>query len=221
MNTRQRFGLAALLVVLSAAAGILAWPDLPAEMATHWNAAGTPDDTMPKPVAISLLPSVSALLLGLLAVLPRADPMGENVEAFRAAYDWFAVLLAGVLGVVHVGVVAYNLGYRFPFVSLVLVAVAGLLYVAGLVLERTRPNWIVGIRTPWTLASGRVWDRTHALGAPLFKLTALSTLLGAVFPEYAVVLLLGPLLITLAVTIGYSYWLYQRLEGDGDDAEPE
>lgn len=221
MTTRQRFGLAALLVALSAAAGALAWPDLPAEMATHWNAAGEPDDTMPKLLAISLLPGITAILLGLLAVLPRADPMGENVEAFRAAYDWFAVLLAGVLGVINVGVVAYNLGYRFPFVSLVLVAVAGLLYVAGMVLERTRPNWIVGIRTPWTLASGRVWDRTHALGAPLFKLTALSTLLGAVFSEYALILTLGPLLVTSVVTIGYSYWLYERLESGGDDAETE
>jgi len=214
VNSRQRFGLAGAVVALATAVGLLAAPDLPAEMAIHWNAAGEPDDWLPKAIALALLPGLTALLLGVLYVLPGRTSESEGVASFRPTYDWFVVGLAATLSVVHVGVVAYNLGYRFPFLSLVLVAVAGLLYAAGVVLGRTRPNWIVGIRTPWTLASERVWERTHAVGAPLFKLTALSVLLGAVFPEYALVLLLGPLLTTVVVTFGYSYWLYQRLEAD-------
>lgn len=215
MNTPQRFGVAGAVVVTSAAVGVATAPALPAEVATHWNAAGQPDGTLPRAAALGLLPGLSAVLLGLLYVLPRVDPLGENVAAFRAAYDWFAVALAGTLSVVHVGVVAYNLGYRFPFVSLVLVAVAGLLYAAGVVLDRAEQNWFVGVRTPWTLASEEVWDRTHGVAAPLFKLTALSTLLGAAFPRYGVVLLLGPVLATGLGTVAYSYWLYHRLEGEG------
>lgn len=215
MNSRQRFGLAGAVVALAAAVGLLAAPDLPAEMATHWNAAGEPDATLPKAIALALLPGLTAVLLGVLYALPDRTP-GE-VASFRPTYDWFVVGLAATLSVVHVGVVAYNLGYCFQFVSLVLVAVAALLYAAGAVLERTRPNWIVGIRTPWTLASERVWERTHAVGAPLFKLTALSVLLGAVFPAYAMVLLFGPLLTTVVVTFVYSYWLYQRLEEAGGE----
>ena len=33
----------------------------------------------------------------------------------------------------------------------------------GFLLERTRPNWFIGIRTPWTLTSPTVWARTHRL----------------------------------------------------------
>ena len=38
----------------------------------------------------------------------------------------------------------------------------------GAVLGKVRPNWFVGIRTPWTLSSKRSWVRTHRLGGWLF-----------------------------------------------------
>jgi len=77
-------------------------------------------------------------------------------------------------------VVAFNLGYEFDFTLLVLAAVAGLFYYIGFVLERAECNWFVGIRTPWTLESDAVWQRTHRLGGRLFKLTALFALVALV-----------------------------------------
>lgn len=127
MNTRHRFLLAAGLVVLAGVASVLAAPALPERMVYHWNAAGEPDGTMAKGPMLALLPALSAALLLLFAVLPRIDPLGENVAAFRAAYDWFVVLLTGYLLVLHVGIVAFNLGYRFDVTAFV-VAGAGLSY---------------------------------------------------------------------------------------------
>ncbi|GAB7093480.1 SdpI family protein [Halolamina litorea] len=214
VNTSGRFGLAGAIVAASAAVGVLAAPSLPAEMATHWNAAGQPDDTLPKAAALAVLPAVSIGLLALFAALPRIDPRRENVASFRAAYDWFVVLLVGFLSVIQVGIVAYNLGYRFPFVSLVLLGAAGLLYYAGVLVGRAEQNWFVGIRTPWTLESEEVWERTHEVGAPLFKLCAASTLLAAVFTDWALLLTVAPVLLTVVITVGYSYRLSQRLEAE-------
>jgi uncharacterized membrane protein len=28
---------------------------------------------------------------------------------------------------------------------------------------KIRPNWFVGVRTPWTLSSKLSWDKTHRL----------------------------------------------------------
>ena len=91
MNSTHRFALAAGLVVASGAVSVLAAPDLPEQMATHWNAAGVPDDTMSKPVALTLFPVLTAVLLGMFAVIPRIDPLGENIAGFRPIYDWFVV----------------------------------------------------------------------------------------------------------------------------------
>ncbi|QPV62905.1 SdpI family protein [Halosimplex litoreum] len=220
MNTTQRFGVAAALVAVSALASVLAAPSLPDTLVTHWNAAGEPDGTMAKTTALALLPALSAVFVALFAVLPRLDPLGENVADFRASYDWFVVLFAAFMTLVHGGVVAFNLGYEFDFTLLILAAVAGLFYYIGILLTHAEQNWFVGIRTPWTLSSETVWQRTHALGGRLFKLTAVVSLVGLAFGDYAVYFLLVPALTTAAVTVAYSYYLYERLDDAGDAAPP-
>jgi uncharacterized membrane protein len=216
MHTRHRFGLAAALVVLSGVASLLAAPSLPDQVVTHWDATGTPDGTTSKLVALALVPGLSAVLLGLFAVVPRIDPLRENIADFRPYYDWFVVLFAGFMTLLHGGILAFNLGYEFDFVALVLVGVAGLLYYVGVLLDVAERNWFVGIRTPWTLSSEAVWNRTHALGSRLFKLTAGLTLVGVLAGDYAIYFVVVPTLLTTVVTVGYSYVLYERLERDGD-----
>ncbi|QLH78742.1 SdpI family protein [Halosimplex rubrum] len=220
MHTNHRFGVAAALVAVSALVSVLAAPSLPETVVTHWNAAGEPDGTMSKTAALALLPALSAVLVALLAVLPRLDPLGENVADFRAYYDWFVVLFAGFMALVHGGVVAFNLGYEFDFTLLILAAVAGLFYYIGVLLTHAERNWFVGIRTPWTLSDETVWERTHELGGRLFKLTAVVSLVGLLAGDYAVYFLLVPALATAAVTVAYSYYCYERLDDAGDGAEP-
>lgn len=219
MNTRQRFGIAAILVALSALLSVLAAPSLPERLVTHWNAAGVPDDTMTKPVALAFLPGLGVGVLVMFALLPRLDPLGENIEAFRAHYDWLAVLLVGLLALLHAGIVAYNLGHRFDFTSLVFAGVAALLSYAGVVAEEAEQNWFVGFRTPWTLSDERVWDRTHALGGQLLKLTAVSTLVGLLVGEYVTYFLLVPVVLTAVVTFVHSYLVYRELNDPGDAAD--
>ncbi|WP_255198307.1 SdpI family protein [Halorarius litoreus] len=212
MNTRQRFGLATVFVVLAAVVSLLAAPDLPAEIVTNWDAAGEPNGTMSKTAGLWLAPGFSAVLLVLFAAIPRIDPLRENIAAFRPYYDWFVVVFTGFMLLVHAGVVAFNLGYVFDFTLLVLVGVAAMFYYIGVLLSHAERNWFVGIRTPWTLSSDEVWDRTHALGGRLFKLTALLSLVGLLFGEYAIYFLLVPALPTAVVTVAYSYYLYERVE---------
>lgn len=212
MDTRQRMLLAVGFVVLAGLASLLAAPALPERVVSHWNAAGEPDATMAKAVALALLPAVAAGLLVLFLLLPRIDPLGENVAEFRGYYDWFVVLLSAYLLLLHVGTIAYNLGYRFDVTAFVLLGVAVLFYYVGILLAHARRNWFLGIRTPWTLSSDEVWDRTHALGSRLFKASAVIAVVGLLFGEYAVYFLLVPALLTAGATFVYSFVLYERLE---------
>jgi len=221
MESRHRFLFAAIVVVLSGMVSILAAPELPAQLATHWNAAGQPDGTMSKSVALVLFPALAGVLLFVFAVIPRIDPLRENIVSFRPVYDWFVVVFTAFLAVVHGGIVAFNLGYEFNFTLLILAAVTGLFYFVGVLLTHAERNWFVGIRTPWTLSSDEVWNRTHRLGGRLFKLTALVSLIGLLFGEYAIYFLVVPALLTAGITVVYSYYLYERLERGSDrDSRP-
>ena len=216
MNTRGRFVLAAGFVILSGLVSLIAAPSLPNQVVSNWNAAGDPNGTMSKVVALWLIPALTAGLVVVFAVIPRIDPLRENITEFRPYYDWFVVIFTGYMFLVHAGIVAFNLGYEFDFVYLILVAAAGLLYYSGVLVTHARRNWFVGIRTPWTLSSEEVWSRTHALGGRLFKLTAILTLIGLLFGDYAIYFLVVPALLTAATTVVYSYYLYERIEQRGD-----
>ncbi|MFB6104838.1 MAG: SdpI family protein [Halobacteriaceae archaeon] len=215
MNSGQRFGVAAALVVLGAVVSVLAAPDLPAEIVTRWSAAGEPVATMDKMVGLAIVPALTAVLLAVFWVIPRIDPLRENIAEFRGYYDWFVILFALFMTALQIGIVAYNLGYTFDFTVFVLVAVAALFYYLGILLANAERNWFVGIRTPWTLSSDAVWARTHALGSRLFKLTAAIALVGVLFGDYAVYFLVVPAVLTAIVVVGYSYYLYESLERDG------
>ncbi|WP_435075132.1 SdpI family protein [Halorubrum sp. HHNYT27] len=216
MQTVHRLLLAAGFVALSGIVSLLAAPSLPAALVTNWDAAGDPNGTMPTLLALGLFPALTAGVVLLLAVVPRIDPLRENIAEFRAYYDWFIVVFAAYMFVVHAGIVAFNLGYEFDFTYLILVAVAGLLYYVGVLITHAEQNWFIGIRTPWTLSSEAVWDRTNALGGRLFKLTAVLALVGLLFGEYAIYFLLVPALLTTGVTVVYSYYLYERIERGSD-----
>jgi len=75
---------------------------------------------------------------------------------------------------------------------------------------KTKRNFFIGIRTPWTLSSDAVWDETHRVGAQLFKISGALALVGAFFPDYAFWFLLVPAIGAALFCVVYSYILFQR-----------
>lgn len=212
MNSRT-YRVASLGVV---AASVLAsgyyYPQLPAEMASHWNAAGEVDGTMPKLWGTFLFPLLIAGLAVLLEVAPRIDPRRENYEAFGGAYRGFVLLILGFLLYVHLLVLWWNLGLRFDLATAMIPALAVLYFAIGVLVERAEPNWFVGIRTPWTLSDDRVWERTHERSARLFKLAGVLAMVGVVAPtEYAVLFIVGPVLVASLYAVAYSYVEFRRI----------
>ncbi|ELZ44263.1 hypothetical protein C464_15560 [Halorubrum coriense DSM 10284] len=219
LSTRLRFGVAALLVAAAGAASLAVAPDLPEQMVTRWNAAGEPTGTLSRTAGMWLVPGLAAGLVGLFALLPRIDPLGENIAGFRVHYDRFVVVVTAFLAALHLAVLAVNLGYAVDVTTVAVAGAAALFYYLGTLLPHVEPNWFVGIRTPWTLSDDAVWDRTHALGGRLFKLSAALAVVGLFAGEYAIYFLVGPAVATAAITAGYSYVLYARRPDEGDDGD--
>jgi uncharacterized membrane protein len=84
-----------------------------------------------------------------------------------------------------------------------------LFYYIGVLLQFVKRNWFIGIRTPWTMSSDVVWEKTHRLGAKMFRASGIIALAGAFIPKYALALILLPVLFTAAYLIYYSYREYK------------
>ncbi len=59
---------------------------------------------------------------------------------------------------------------------------------AGGQLGKLRSNFMIGIRTPWTLADDRVWERTHRLARWPVMLAGLAIVLAALAAPEAILL---------------------------------
>ncbi len=71
---------------------------------------------------------------------------------------------------------------------------------------------MIGIRTPWTLASDQVWDRTHRLARWPAMLAGLAIVFAALAAPEAMLLKLtiGLLLVVGAGLVLLSYLLWRR-----------
>jgi uncharacterized membrane protein len=85
---------------------------------------------------------------------------------------------------------------------------------------KLRRNFYLGVRTPWTLASERVWNATHRFAAKTF---VAGGLVGLVFSIVGLFLwaILATLVGALAPVV-YSLVIYKQLErrGEIDDGLP-
>jgi uncharacterized membrane protein len=93
-----------------------------------------------------------------------------------------------------------------------MLAVGVLFMLLGNYMGKLRRNFFVGIRTPWTLASDAVWERTHRFGGRLFVLGGLAMVIVALVDPVPWLLLIVVLAVLL-VAAGYSYFIHLQLEG--------
>ena len=154
------------------AAAVLAsasvYVDLPERIPTHWNLQGEVDGWSSRAWGVWMIPVVIALLWGLMRLLPSIDPRGSNYVKFGGAFEGIMLSVMLFMLGVHAIILRSALGYPVDVDRLMPVSIGVLLVVIGNLLPRSRPNWFVGIRTPWTLSSDRVWEKTHRVGGRLF-----------------------------------------------------
>ena len=198
------------IIIIAFVVGIYFYPQMPEKMASHWNAQGQVDDYMPKFWSLFLVPIFLIGLWLLFILIPKIDPLKENIEKFRKYYDWFVILITLFLFYIYLLTISWNLGKRFDMTLLLTPAIGILFYYIGVLLGNAKRNWFIGIRTPWTLSSENVWNKTHKIGGKLFKIAGMMAILGIFFPNYAIFIMVVPIIIVSIYTVVYSYFEYQK-----------
>ncbi len=215
MNTSKRYTYvhAAIMaiIVMSFILGCYYYPQMPAKMASHWNASGEVNGYMTKEWALFLMPGVSLLMYLLFLIIPKIDPLKKNIAKFRIWFDWFILLLIIFLFYLYMLTLVYNLGHTFNMTIALLPALGVLFIYIGQMLEHAERNWFIGIRTPWTLSDDTVWKKTHMLGGKLFKAMGVLIFLTIVLDKFALWIVILAALWAGLYPVIYSYREYQKL----------
>jgi len=199
---------------LALGATIVGYPSFPEEIPIHWNMYGEPDAFAPKWWGAWLLPAVGlatyAASLVALRTLPRTEDLLNDrriVQLARISGPFFMAVLQMVT-------VAIWLGVEVSILDVTYVAIGGLYALLGNYMPRVDPNWVFGIRVPWTLESDEVWYRTHRLAGPIWVLGGVSLSLtpwiGAEVGKTVYFLAVTGVLVVVPVVAAYLW--YRDLE---------
>jgi uncharacterized membrane protein len=201
-----------ILILISFGLAIGFYNSMPDEMAGHWNAQGEVDGNISKFWGLFLMPIISIIILFLFLIIPLIDPLKRNVDSFKNYYYMFVAFLLFFFLYIYLLTLLWNFGYIFNMTVGMMLALSALFYFLGFILSKSKRNWFMGIRTPWTLSSDEVWEKTHKLGSLLFKLTSLIIIIGLFFQNYIIWFVLVPIVIVLIVLVSYSYIIYKKLQ---------
>jgi uncharacterized membrane protein len=158
-------------------------------------------------------------LLGLFVALPWLSPKQFTLDTFQSTYGFIIIVILATMAYIHGLTLWAALAGQVDITRALL---AGLLIMFGLmgnVMGKVRRNFWVGVRTPWTLASDRVWNDTHRLAGRMFVGAAVLGLVCLLLPIPLPVISIAALALLLSAAllpVGYSLVHYKRLARRGE-----
>jgi uncharacterized membrane protein len=200
------------VIIASFAMSAFFYPLLPNQMASHWNIKGDVDGYLSKFWALFLMPIISLILFLFFILIPKIDPLRENIGKFIKYYHGFIIVLILFLYYLYYVTLILNIGFKFNIIQLLAPAFAGFFYYIGILMENLKRNWFIGIRTPWTLSSDKVWLKTHKVGGKLYKYCAAFSILGIYLFNYAIYLIVLPIILISLYLVVFSYFEYKKEE---------
>jgi uncharacterized membrane protein len=200
-----------IIVVLTVVFTAAVFGRLPERIPTHWDAQGTVNGEMDRLFGAWLLPAMIAAMALVLPRLPAIDPRRANYDKFRPSYDLVINAVITMMAILHVAMLGVALGWPVSM-ERVTPLMAGMLFIVlGNVLPRARPNWLFGIRTPWTLTNDRVWERTHRVGGMLFVVAGVVLMLSAFLkPHLVLPAIVTTVVVAAVIPIAYSYFIWKE-----------
>jgi uncharacterized membrane protein len=212
------------IIALQLLIAVYGFVTLPETVPIHWGVNGQVNGYGPKWVGTFLYPLMSVGIYLLIRLLLVAGPRLGGREATTANLQITKLIIVGVLLlmlVIQLATLAQMKGMGFDMSLVVTLAMSVLFIFLGNYMGKVRRNFWVGIRTPWTISSEVVWERTHRVGSWLFVIIGLIGIPCSFVPILRLWGLLIPLLLVLVFLVFYSYICYQQqMQQDQEKLSP-
>lgn len=186
------------------------WNQLPEQVPTHFNIEGVADDWSSKTTLLYIPGALGIGIYLLMLVIPFLDPkkkiqqMGGKYYSIRFILTLFFSLIAACI--------LYTSKTESLNPILLFALLGGLFAMLGNYFQTVRPNYFIGIRTPWTLESEQVWKKTHRLGGQLFTAGGvLIAILSFFITKHMFYILFGIILFLMVIVpVIFSYTEFQK-----------
>lgn len=181
----------------------------PDQVPLHWNFAGEVDSYGSRIQGAFLMPAMMIGMYLLFLFIPLIDPKKERYAQFRKIYHVFKGVLLFFMLLIYYALGLSGLGYNIEIGTWIPVFVGLLFIILGNYMGKIKPNWFMGIRTPWTLSSEEVWNKTHRFGGKAFIIGGVLMVFMSLIPvAYKIPIFIIVIVIVGFLPIIYSYILF-------------
>lgn len=199
-----------LLTVVSLLLSLTVFSSLPEQIPAHWNVHGTVDRFAPK-LTVFIFPGIIFLITILFQFMRRTDPNSDNYDKFQREYHRYTFVIGLVFFAVQIMTIAAAFRMDFNVNLIFCLGIGSLFIFIGNLLPKTKHNYFIGIRTPWTLADEQNWFRTHRIAGKIWVLGGLIVALTALAPEsFQVPVFLTILAVMVVTPFVYSYTEFRK-----------
>lgn len=198
-----------IVIILPIIIGLLIWNKLPDRVPTHFGIDGTPNGWSSKLFTVFGIPLIVLAVHWVAALATMADPKRKGIssKAFRLVL-WITPAVS-LYAMTSIYGPYLGLHMDITFVSMIFV---GLVFmIIGNYLPKSRQNYTMGIKLPWTLNDEDNWNKTHRLGGKIYMFCGLLMILSGLFlKNYSAYFLIGIVIISNLILVLYSYILYKN-----------
>lgn len=200
------------------------WNSLPESVPTHYNSSFQADDFGSKFEMLGIILFMFAVTIGtslLVININKFDPKQRysNNNSLLVKISWAVTIFISLISCFTVYETEHYTQTNGSSVSLkYIVALVALLFVVlGNFMNNIKPNYFVGIRTPWTLDDEENWRLTHHLGAKIWFFGGLIMFVLVMFlPQEYILYVVGFSIIPMAgIPIFYSYSIFRKKQKKG------
>ncbi|NQZ86843.1 MAG: SdpI family protein [Colwellia sp.] len=193
------------------------------QLPIHWNIDGEVDRYADASLAFLFPPAVMIFILSIISVLSKLDPRKKNIQLSHKSIAAFSLSITLLMVTIEASYIAMANGIKVPMMMVVGLTVGILLMITGNYLGKTRSNFFIGIRTPWTLSSDAVWQKTHRLAGKLFMIAGLVIVICCLLIPLSNlgILIILTVLPSVLIPCIYSWWLWKEQQNDDQSNNEE
>ncbi|MDZ4181965.1 MAG: SdpI family protein [Candidatus Cloacimonadaceae bacterium] len=189
---------------------------LDAKVPMHWNIHNEIDGWTSRTMGLLFFPALNVGMFFLFVLMPWYSPWYRKFEErFERVLPSLTTTLLLFFSLLSVYSLYIALAGEIPGIRFIMILIGLLFIFLGNILPKVPKNFFIGIKTPWTLSSDLVWEKTHRMGGLLFVLVGLLMIVKGVilidhsgFQKASAVVALGMLLYPLL----YSFIVYKAVE---------
>ncbi len=180
---------------------------LPENVPLHYGADGSPDKYGPPSELLNVLWMMLGIGIFSYFIFNNLDKIDPKSQALQSKKLINKIVFTVIAFIAIIGVYMVYSAHKGVSLNFIFVLMGGLFAILGNFMNNIKPNYFIGIRTPWTLENADTWRETHRLAARLWTpMGIVLSLLAIILPNnIASPIFIGGLATMVLIPLIYSF----------------